>query len=129
MIWMSMRRIINQSGSKYIGIFIDCCPAHLKTNSCRRRRIMKSRVFAIAAAVMLLSNGTVFGQGGQRGQRGRPPARPAPRQPDGRMSLGPIPGELGVWLPGAGGAERLVDPEPGDPLDAQFPIPAAAKFP
>jgi hypothetical protein len=45
------------------------------------------------------------------------------------VSLGPLPGELGVWLPGAGGAERLVDFESGDPIDAQFPIAAAAKFP
>jgi hypothetical protein len=45
------------------------------------------------------------------------------------VSLGPLPGELGVWLPGAGGAERLVDFDSGDPIDAQFPIAAAAKFP
>jgi hypothetical protein len=45
------------------------------------------------------------------------------------VSLGPLPGELGVWLPGAGGAERLVDFESGDPIDAQFPVAAAAKFP
>src|SRR5262245_13276056 len=85
------------------------------------------RVFVFAPALMLIASVSMFPQGGQRGQRGRPPARPAPRTADGRMSLGPIPGELGVWLPGAGGAERLVDPDPGDA--EPFPIPAAAKFP
>jgi hypothetical protein len=90
---------------------------------------MKARVTVFAVALILFLAGSVFGQGGQRGQRGRPPAGPVPRQADGRVSLGPLPGQLGVWLPGAGGAERLVDPEPGDPVDAQFPIPAAAKFP
>lgn len=83
----------------------------------------------VVLLLMTVSSFAQGGQGGQRGQRGRPPARPAPRGADGRISFGPIPGELGVWLPGAGGAERLVDPDPGDPLDAQFPIPAAARFP
>src|SRR5262245_36812954 len=93
---------------------------------------MNRRVLTLCAALILF--GTTFcfaqgGQGGQRGQRGRPPAKPAPRTADGKVSLGPLPGELGVWLPGAGGAERLVDPDAGDPLDTQFPIPAAARFP
>jgi hypothetical protein len=82
-----------------------------------------------AAALILIAGATAFGQAGQRGQRGRPAARPAPRDAEGRATLGPLTGEVGVWLPGAGGAERLVDPEPGDPVDAQFPIPAAARFP
>jgi hypothetical protein len=90
---------------------------------------MKTRVFVFAASLIFVASTSGFAQGGQRGQRGRPPARPAPRQADGRVSLGPLPGELGVWLPGAGGAERLVDFESGDPIDAQFPIAAAAKFP
>ena len=90
---------------------------------------MKIRVIVFAALLIFVATTFGFAQGGQRGQRGRPPARPAPRQPDGRVSLGPLPGELGVWLPGAGGAERLVDFDSGDPIDAQFPIAAAAKFP
>jgi hypothetical protein len=90
---------------------------------------MKTRVVILAATLTLSLSLLGFAQAGQRGQRGRPPAEPAPREADGRMSLGPVPGQVGVWLPGAGGAERLVDPEPGDPLDTQFPIPAAAKFP
>jgi len=88
-----------------------------------------TRKLLFSAALILFVTATGLAQGGQRGQRGRPPARPAPRGADGRPSFGPLPGELGVWLPGAGGAERLVDPEPGDPVDAQFPIPAAARFP
>jgi hypothetical protein len=90
---------------------------------------MKTRVFVFAASLIFVATASGFAQGGQRGQRERPPARPAPRQADGRVSLGPLPGELGVWLPGAGGAERLVDFESGDPIDAQFPVAAAAKFP
>ena len=90
---------------------------------------MKTRVFVFAASLIFVASTSGFAQGGQRGQRGRPPARPVPRQADGRVSLGPLPGELGVWLPGAGGAERLVDFESGDPIDAQFPMAAAAKFP
>jgi hypothetical protein len=90
---------------------------------------MKCREFVFIVALVLLAASTGLAQGGQRGQRGRPPARPVPRTSDGRISLGPLPGELGVWLPGAGGAERLVDFEVGDPIDVQFPIAAAAKFP
>src|SRR5215510_5096063 len=90
---------------------------------------MKTWVFVFAAAFILIATAFGLGQAGQRGQRGRPPARPAPRQADGRVSLGPVPGERGVWLPGAGGAERLVDFEAGDPIDVQFPIAAAARFP
>src|SRR5262245_50707916 len=96
---------------------------------------MKARTISLTAALMLLVAASALAQGGGGAQRGggqrggRPPARPAPRQTDGQMSLGPIPGELGVWLPGAGGAERLVDPDAGDPLDVQFPIPPAARYP
>jgi hypothetical protein len=94
---------------------------------------MKSRIVVFAIVLMISLTAFTFAQGGQqggqRGQRGRPPAKPVPRTADGKVSFGPLPGELGVWLPGAGGAERLVDFEPGDATDAQFPIPAAAKFP
>ena len=41
-------------------------------------------------------------QGRGRGRGPQGPARPTPRNADGRPILGPIPGELGVWLPGAG---------------------------
>ena len=90
---------------------------------------MKARIVLFAVALIITATTSGLAQGGQRGQRGRPPAKPTPRTADGKVSFGPLPGELGVWLPGAGGAERLVDFEPGDATDAQFPIPAAAKFP
>ena len=95
---------------------------------------MKVRTICFTVALTLFVAASGLAQGGGGGQRGgqrggRPPARPVPRQTDGQVSLGPIPGELGVWLPGAGGAERLVDPDAGDPLDAQVPIPPAARYP
>src|ERR1700688_17340 len=43
-----------------------------------------------------------------RPQRPAPPAGPAPRLASGRVSLGPLPGEAGLWLPGPGGT-------PGEP--------------
>jgi hypothetical protein len=69
-------------------------------------------------------------QAGQRGQRGqRAPARPTPRWPDGRVNLGPPSGEVGVWLPGAGGAERLVDPDNPNAGPAEFTTPPGPQFP
>ncbi len=35
----------------------------------------------------------------QNPQRGAAPARPAPRWPDGRLNLGALPGEKGIWAP------------------------------
>jgi len=41
------------------------------------------------------------GQGGQRGQRGpATPPPPAPRRADGRVHLGPLPGQKGLWVAG-----------------------------
>ena len=51
-------------------------------------------------------------------QRPAPPARPAPRLANGRVSLGPLPGETGLWLPGPGG-------NPGEPWP---PNPQALPF-
>jgi hypothetical protein len=44
------------------------------------------------------------GKGGGRGRGGkqRPPAGPTPHLPDGRVNLGPMPGEKGVWEGNAG---------------------------
>ena len=47
------------------------------------------------------------GQGGGKGRGGgrgkaRPPSRPTPHWPDGRVNLGPLPGEKGVWEGNAG---------------------------
>jgi len=42
-------------------------------------------------------------QGGRgRGRGARPPSRPTPHWPDGRVNLGPLPGEKGVWSGQAG---------------------------
>src|SRR5688572_14729515 len=64
-----------------------------------------------------------LGSSGQVGERFKHiPARPAPRFPDGRINLGPYPGEIGLWLPFNGGSERLVNP---NNIDAA----AAAQYP
>jgi len=47
------------------------------------------------AALVSFSALTSMAQNPQRGQQ--PPAGPAPRWPDGRINLGAIPGEKGVW--------------------------------
>src|SRR6516225_1432952 len=64
-----------------------------------------------------------LGSSGQVGERfANLTARPAPRSPDGKISLGPYPGEIGMWLPFSGATERVVNP---DNLDAA----AAAQYP
>jgi hypothetical protein len=43
------------------------------------------------------------GKGGGRGKgKARPPSRPTPHWPDGRVNFGPLPGEKGVWAGNAG---------------------------
>src|SRR5262245_33546990 len=50
------------------------------------------------------------GAGGGGGQRGAAaPVRPTPRMPDGRVNLGPLPGETGIWAP-AGIIQLSVNP-------------------
>src|SRR5919108_4502282 len=66
-----------------------------------------SRLAAMAAAVVLLSllAPPSFGQQGQgrgRGRGPRPPSGPTPHWPDGRVNLGPLPGQKGVWSGQAG---------------------------
>jgi len=39
------------------------------------------------------------------------PARPTPRLSDGRVNLGPLPGEIGLWFPFSGVTERIVNPD------------------
>ena len=68
---------------------------------------MRARILTLVA--MLLFPGLIAfaqqggqgGGGGQRGQRGQgAPPRPAPRRPDGRVHLGALPGEKGLWIGG-----------------------------
>lgn len=47
-----------------------------------------------------LNAGRLAGAG--RGRGPRPPSRPTPHLPDGRVNLGPLPGEKGVWEGNAG---------------------------
>lgn len=42
------------------------------------------------------------GRAGRRGRRARGPSRPTPHFSDGRVNLGPLPGEKGVWEGNAG---------------------------
>lgn len=78
-------------------------------------RNRSSLMAAAVAGVLLLSAFVVTssaqqpaaqGQGQGKGGRGkgkaRPPSRPTPHWPDGRVNLGPLPGETGVWAGNAG---------------------------
>ena len=96
---------------------------------------MKIAKFPLAAGLVLASCVCAFGQdpdlgnqnpGTVRTQRRVPPGRPAPRGPDGRVLLGPIPGEAGVWLPGAGGTPG--EPWPPKPNELPFQDWARALF-
>jgi hypothetical protein len=86
---------------------------------------MKGRA-GVSAAVLLGFGMTAFGQGSQTiGSTGQVGARqqdvsnrPAPRRPDGRVTLGPAAGEVGLWLPFTGGNERLVNPDDITPQQA-----------
>ena len=69
-------------------------------------------ILLLACAAALGQANGQLGSSGQIGQRQQATAaRPAPRLPDGRISLGPYPGEIGMWLPFNGGRERLVNPD------------------
>ena len=49
------------------------------------------------------------------------PAKPTPRWPDGRVNLGAVPGQFGLWLPFASVNERLVIPDDDAELQKRFP--------
>ena len=72
------------------------------------------------------------GRGGGRG-KARPPSRPTPHWPDGRVNLGPIPGEKGVWEGNAGatlatnlggGLDNPVDVPSDESQDQRGSVPA-----
>jgi hypothetical protein len=89
------------------------------------------------AAIVFAQQGGGRGQGG--GQRGAAqPALPTPRGSDGKPLLGPIAGEKGIWLPAAGGAERMTNPDApaaggggfgGGAGGPQFPRPKTSEIP
>ena len=76
-------------------------------------------IFACVASVLVflpLFSGHSLAQG-PPGETAEAPPRPAPRLPDGRVSLGPPSGETGLWLPdgGAGASLAVRDDRPGVP--------------
>lgn len=73
-------------------------------------------LFVIATSVLAFGqapqNSQQLGSSGQIGLRQQDaPARPTPRRADGKVNMGPFPGETGMWLPFNGGNERLVNPD------------------
>jgi len=60
------------------------------------------RQWFIAAFIVASLMPLCIAQSRGRGAAPAPPAEPAPRHPDGRVNFGPLPGETGLWLPGAG---------------------------
>ena len=68
---------------------------------------MRDRCALLAAMLLVSAAAYVFAQGAPgaessifaQGDRAKQPARPTPHWPDGRVNLGPIPGEAGLWLP------------------------------
>jgi hypothetical protein len=85
---------------------------------------------ALAAAVLWAQQANPAGQspGGRGGGRGknRPPSRPTPHLPDGRVNLGPLPGEKGVWE-GNAGATLATNP-PGGLDNATMNLPTNLKI-
>src|SRR6266853_4050091 len=88
---------------------------------------MAYRILGFAAAFIFAQAVFAFGQDPDLGnqnsgtrrpaQRPAPPARPTPHYADGRINLGPPPGEAGIWLPGPGGTPG----EPFPPRTMQVP--------
>jgi len=77
--------------------------------------ILAQAVFAFAQDPDL---GNQFSGTRRPAARPAPPARPTPHYADGRVNLGPVPGEAGVWLPGPGGTPG----EPWPPRSMQVPF-------
>ena len=68
---------------------------------------MRHRLITLAGAMLLLAAPSLLAQGAPgaessifaQGDRAKASSRPTPHWPDGRVNLGPIPGETGLWLP------------------------------
>jgi hypothetical protein len=76
-----------------------------------RKRFGAHVLAVVAAGAVLLSafvatsfaqQGQGQGQGRGKGKKQRPPSRPTPHWPDGRVNFGPAPGEKGDWAGNAG---------------------------
>jgi hypothetical protein len=87
-----------------------------------RHRLILASVAAMLALSLMASSPASQGErggaanqgqrgGGNRGQQAGPP-KPTPRWPDGRVNLGPPPGEKGVWLPGGARLASSDNPNP-----------------
>lgn len=72
---------------------------------------MNQRVLGSVAACMLALTTHAWAQAAAVPA---PPPGPTPRQADGKPMLGRKPGEVGLWLPGGGGAERFTNLDSGD---------------
>jgi len=62
-------------------------------NAVKRARVVFSVLFAIVAFQSIAPNAQ------RRGGPPPPPSKPTPHLPDGRVNLGPPPGETGIWTP------------------------------
>ena len=80
---------------------------------------MGLRVLFLAGVVvaLLAPSPSLAQRGGGRGRGGElaPPAPPAPRWPDGRINLGPPPGETGMW---SGNGRLIRNPNSYEPNNA-----------
>ena len=75
---------------------------------------MRTRFISMLAALALLAAPSLAQA--QGGGRARPPSKPAPRWPDGRVNLGPPPGEKGHWNTGVGNLSE----DPAIKMDGAF---------
>jgi hypothetical protein len=73
----------------------------------RRRPAVLTLTLALLASVTMLSSEPAAQR---RGGAPRPPSKPTPHWPDGRVNLGPPPGENGLWTP-AGIVQLSLNPK------------------
>ena len=78
------------------------------------RRHVIFMLAALAAGITLMC-APALAQGRGRGGGPRPPSQPTPHWPDGRVNLGPLPGEKGVWSGMAGTTFATNENTPASP--------------